>query len=332
MAYQSIQGGALLDALSKLLFKGIDNIFNTAVEYQKEMGVLKQINKIPVLDRLSNQEYELIVKLAPVKDKDGVYYVEIECPGYKKFKPGALHTNTIKLNNANDKEFTKLINKIIDSNNLERIVTEDEGSDADKESSNKSHTKTNDYVDTYTFLFHKYDEDKTDCTVTAELSKSTDGSEISLVVTGDPELAAKFVRKIDVEDPSSNQSDIGDALDNHLKQRCKLFVDESYKDEWLDFVDYLNNIEESTSAKEDKSEEEQPATASINVTLERIVGSDDHEDINLVSINSSSYPYRKALQIVETIVASDEFVDSMPEGVSTYNIIEEDDDYDISPC
>ena len=45
---QNVQGGVIIDTLAKLLFKGLDNIFDAAAEYEREMGVLKQITRIPV--------------------------------------------------------------------------------------------------------------------------------------------------------------------------------------------------------------------------------------------------------------------------------------------
>lgn len=331
---QTVQGGALLDALSKLLFKGLDHIFDAASEYQKEMGVLKQVTKIPVQNPLDTEKkYDLIVKLVPIKDKDSIYYVEVECPGYAKFKPGTLHQSTIKLNKDNLQEFYKTVDELLKKNDLERIKTDESKADSDQPKNKKS---VNKYTDVYEFLFHAYDEDQTDYDVDVNVESNTSYDETTVEVTSNPELPAEFVKTISFKNKLDSTKNLGDKLDAHMKQVCRLFVDDSDKQEWQDFIAWLNDISTKNPddfGGDDQSEstnDQQETAASIQVVLEKVIGSDNHEDINLVSITASTYTDDEAMDIIETIVASDEFVDSMPEGESCYQIIEEDDDYDIT--
>lgn len=328
---QPVEGGALLDALSKLLFKGINNIFNEAAEYQKEMGVLKQINKIPAEDGDGNT-YNLIVKLSPIKDKDGVYYVELDSD-FNGFRPGALHKNTVTLTKKNQKDFLKLVDEVLRNNGLRRIKKEDESSQQEEKESDKfESSKVNEYTEVNDFRFYEYTEDETPYNVHTVLEKSKDGKAVVLKATGDPQLAKSFNYSLSLANESAN---LGDILEEHLTERCGVYPEDDEEDRWDEFVNYLNNINkpepEEKPAEEAESEQE-PAEASIRVTLEKIIGSDNHEDINLVDITATKYTRRQAMKIVEDIVASDEFVDQMPEGESSYKITEDDEDYDIVQC
>lgn len=353
---QTIEGGALLDALSKLLFKGLDNIFDAASEYQKEMGVLKQVTKIPVKDGLG-KEYNLIVKLSPIKDKNNMYYVEVDCPNNNKFKPGALHQSTITLSKDNLKQFNQTIDKILDRNGLERTEF-------------RSKQSVNKYTDVYEFSFHSNDEDKKTYDVNINVESAKDYSEITVSVDSKPQLPKKFAsrtvsfkdkhpnnteNKTNDESASDNNSGtevlLGQALDDHMYRTCNLVVDDADMKEWDKFITWLDDIQtkdpnkpnknnpssdsssssdNNTSSEPDESADQQETSASIRVTLEKIVGSDNHEDINLVSIMSSTYTEDETMDIIESIVSSDEFVDSMPEGESSYCITECDEDYDIA--
>lgn len=345
-AKQTVQGGSILDALSKLLFKGLDHIFDAASEYQKEMGVLKQVTKIPVQNPIDTSEkYDLVVKLVPIKDKDGIYYIEIECPGYSKFKPGPLHQSTIKLNNKNLKEFYKTIDELLKKNDLERIKTDEPEKEEDSSEDKSEHKKSvNKYTDVYTFSFYSYDENETAYTVDVTIESSTDYSQATIRLSSDPKLPKNFMRTIIFKDDAGQVTDrssdakVGDELDDFLSSGCGLQIDENDADAWNEFIEMLNDMSTKNPADFDESnssdsgDDLQSAAASIRVTLERIVASDNHEDINLVSINASGCTEEHAIDIVTYIVGSDEFVDQMPVGESSYIITDEDDDYDIVPC
>ena len=335
-AKQTVQGGSILDALSKLLFKGLDHIFDAASEYQKEMGVLKQVTKIPVQNPIDTSEkYDLVVKLVPIKDKDSIYYVEVECPGYSKFKPGTLHQSTIKLNKDNLKDFYKTVDELLKKNDLERIETNESEADSDQPKNKKS---VNKYTDVYEFLFHTYDEDTTDYDVDVNVESSTSYDETTVRVTSDPELPSEFVKTISFKNKSDSTKNLGDKLDAHMKQVCRLCVDDSDKQEWQDFIAWLNDISNKNpddfeeSDQTESTDDQQETAASIRVVLEKVIGSDNHEDINLVSINASGCTEEHAIDVITYIVGSDEFVDQMPVGESSYIITDEDDDYDITQC
>lgn len=345
-AKQTVQGGSILDALSKLLFKGLDHIFDAASEYQKEMGVLKQVTKIPVQNPIdTSKKYEFVVKLVPIKDKDGIYYIEVECPGYSKFKPGPLHQSTIKLNNKNLKEFYKTIDELLKKNDLERIEADKPDKKEDSSEDKSEHKKSvNEYTDVYTFSFHSYDENETEYTVGVTIESSTDYSRATVSVSSDPKLSKKFMRPIVFKDDAgqatnrSADAKVGDELEDFLFSGCGLQIDEDNADAWSEFIEMLNDMSTKNPADFDKNnssdsgDNPQNAAASIRVTLERVVASDNHEDINLVSINASGCTEEHAIDIVTYIVGSDEFVDQMPVGESSYIITDEDDDYDIVPC
>lgn len=302
-----VQGGALLDALSKLLFKGIDKIFDAASEYQKEYGVLKQVTKIPVQDR-KGKEYTLVVKLSPIKDKEGLYYVEIECPGYDSLAADSVNKKTIKLNKDNRDDFKNVIGRVMNLSHLRPVKKEEEGEEAEKENANN-------------FMFYNPDDDS-ECEVYVEVDAPEGGSKVTVTATGDPTLDVPFEKSISTDDLDTN---LGDELTKHLKKQCNLVPLGEDSARWEEFVTYLNNINDQEAIEEPGEEpEEENANASIKVTLEKITAN-GHEDINLISISCA-----EKINIIQDIVASDEFVDSMPEGESSYQIIEEDDDYDIT--
>ena len=107
---QIIEGGSLLSSIVKLLFGGIDNILDSMAEYEEEMGVLKQINKILITD--GNTNYTLTVKIAPVRDKEGVFFVEAQTDA-PKFDVSSINEKAMKLNNSTKDAFSKMISKLI---------------------------------------------------------------------------------------------------------------------------------------------------------------------------------------------------------------------------
>lgn len=335
---QNVEGGALVDALSKMLFKGIGSIFEAAAEYQKEMGVLKSVNKVPVIDT-KGQEHELIVKLSPIKDKDGVYFVEVECPGYSKFNAEGVTERAFQINKNNMNDFKKVIDQILKKNKLKRTDGESDSSD-DIDA---------DFATTYYADFYDRDtDDPVDVAVTIQVSKEE--NEIRVKAAGDPKLKSPFFHAYALDDADAM---IGKQLNKHLESTCKISVSADSSSEWNKLLKVLNEVYEysddlkaleaafskirlkasnKTTRSQQSAPREEPGqeetAASIKVTLEKVVA-DGHEDVNLISIDACTCTKRQALHAIQDIVASDEFFDSMPEGTSSYQIEDDGQDYDI---
>ena len=337
---QDIEGGAIVDALSKMLFKGIGSIFEAAAEYQKEMGVLKSVNKVPVIDT-KGQEHELIVKLSPIKDKDGVYFVEVECPGYSKFNAEGVTERAFQINKNNMNDFKKVIDQILKKNKLKRT---------DGESSSSDDIDADFAITYYADFYDRDTDDPVDIAVTIQVSKEE--NEIRVKAAGDPRLKSPFFHAYALDNADAT---IGKKLNTHLEKDCNITVSSDISKEWLKLIELLNevyeyaddikslesafskirlkatnkNVRNQTKSEQQEAEPEQEETAaSIEVTLEKVVA-DGHESINLVSIDACTCTKRQAMHAIQDIVASDEFVDSMPEGTSSYRIEDSEQDYDI---
>lgn len=316
---QPVQGGALLDALSKLFFKGLDNIFDAAAEYQKEMGVLKQVNKIPVKDKAGN-EYTVTVKLAPVKDKDGIFYVEVssDAPGFTVSED--INEKAIKLSKESMKEFRNVVFSILRENNLEEIKdedAEDESESDQQESKDEAPEETKEGLDTYRFgpfFFTDNKAEQLEYKVFIEMKGDVDDEKFTITVESDPKLRFNYMREFAFDDNSPN---IKSSLIKFF-EKCDVTADS-------------NDFERTAQVIQDKYSEyvdDITASSSIQVTLEKVVA-DGHETINLVNIIASSCTRKDTLAKLGEIVSSDEFVDNMPEGESTYKITEDNDGYDI---
>lgn len=347
---QPVEGGAVLDALSKMFFKGIGSILDSAAEYQKEMGVLKQVSKIPVIDARGDA-YTLIVKLSPIKDKENIYYVEVECPGYDKFNGEDVDKHAFTINKSTSDDFDDLIRELLKSNGLKRT---DKSSDSTANAPDISGTF---YAD-----FYKGDDDSP-YSVAVSIAISGEDNEIDITATGQPRLPKPFSLSENLNDADA---EIGKVLNKHLESKCNLYIDAEFKTGWLQLVDLLNRVFEyaddldglakefnkidlksstSSSKKKTKSktqsqtaqdetiQEEQPAqepaAASIQVRLEKITAN-GHEDINLVSILASTYDETETMSKIQEIVECDEFIDEMPEGESDYVIIDDGEYLDVN--
>lgn len=319
---QAVQGGVLLDALTRLLFNGLDGIFDAAAEYEKEMGVLKQINKIKVADKDGN-DYTCIVKLAPVKDKDGVYYVEISCVDENgrtatQYKFDGIDQSALKLDKSNKKEFKKWIADVLADNGLEEIEIDEESEEEEseeKESKSDKMSKKDLNKERFgPFMFFNVDNEDETYKVFIEMQGIPEKEKFVISVESDPELRFQYHDEIAFDDNTPN---IRSSIMKYF-EKCGVEPESSDCERALvqlehKFSDYVDNITTSST---------------IRVRLEKITA-DGHDDINLISVTSSTHTRKQALDIVAKIVASDEFVDEMPEGESEYEITEDEDDYNI---
>ena len=319
---QTVQGGALLEALSKLFFKGLDNIFDAAVEYQKEMGVLKQVNKIPVKDAEGN-EYTLTIKLSPVKDKDGLFYIEVSSDAPSFSVSDDIDKKVIKLSKENEEEFKGVVNAILKANKLEVVKKEDEKKQEDEsgEESEETPEETRTDLDTYRFgpfFFTDIKAEQLEYKVFINMKGDVEDEKFTITVESDPKLRFSYMREFAFDD---NSPDIYSSLTRFV-EKCGIEADsndfertlQNIQDKYADYVDDMTDV---------------AASYSIKVILEKVTA-DGHDTVNLVNIIASSYTRKDTLARLGEIVASDDFVNNMPEGESTYEITEDEDFYDIN--
>ena len=73
------------------------------------------------------------------------------------------------------------------------------------------------------------------------------------------------------------------------------------------------------------------ASSKLSMTLRKVVA-DDEIDVQLVSINSA-YSVGETAEILDNILDSDEFIESMPElEPVSYSVDVDEDEYDVNPC
>lgn len=141
---EKVQAAGLLSSLAGLFFRGIDNALSEISEYEEEMGVLKQINKIPIESLDGDRKYTLTIKLSPIRGKDSVYYVEAETDA-PNLDVSKLDGKTVSINKDNAREFRKMVDKLISSSNyaakMKRDADEDDNQDADDDNQDESTSK-----------------------------------------------------------------------------------------------------------------------------------------------------------------------------------------------
>lgn len=120
---QPIEGGSILKALADLFFKGLDKMLAEQAEYEEEMGVLKQVNRIPIVDK-AGHEHTLTVKLAPVRDKEGVFYAEASCDD-KTLDVSEINGVALRLNNVTLKDFKQKIADMLAKQGYTSDILED---------------------------------------------------------------------------------------------------------------------------------------------------------------------------------------------------------------
>ena len=111
---EKVEGAGLLEGIIQLLFGGLDKALSEAVDYQEEMGVLKQINRITIEDA-SGDQYVLTIKLSPVRDKQNLFYVEASTNA-PNLDVSKLNGITLILDNSNINDFKKKIDNFLKNN------------------------------------------------------------------------------------------------------------------------------------------------------------------------------------------------------------------------
>lgn len=320
---QPVEGAGLLSALISKLFGGVGKLLDRAAEYEEEMGVLKQITRIPLNPEDNpNKEYTLTIKLAPVRDKSNMYYVEAstDAPG---FDVSSIDKKVMKLDNTSWKSFDEMINKLIADNNLVQAEIDDADiEDAEVED-----------------VSEEVEDELTD-TELNEIDKNVDSADIKLK---EEPITARWGNDI---------VEISLGLQNDEKRlKCNLFytaendegeivqlkdqsaistVDEN--GEPLSWTEFYNKIEENiedyfknNNLTRLKGSYNTAASTEVDATF--IKGSTDNE-VELVAINASC-DIKAAMDVVYDIAEVDDFVNGLTENPQSYHIKETDDGYQI---
>lgn len=326
---QPVEGAGILDALANLFFKGMDKALSERAEYEEEMGVLKQINRIPIETLDGKNTYTLIVKLSPIRGKDNYYYVEAEtdAPG---LDVSGLHQKTLKLDNTNMRQFRNTIDKLISNSNYA----------ADMDRSDEANADTGEVVG-------KPAEGEENNSSEGEIISESEVKELI------DEAQSEFDgRAIGVTDPDGLSVQLTPEYKNVTSDECQ--IDIVAKDENNSVVNKYSQVDDNVvSLRNDSGElvsiddlldttgeildefiEINKFTGIHTVGASTIVSATfikDSEGIGLTAIKASD-DLNKTMTIVYDIMDSDEFVNSLQDGEeSSFTIEETADDYDIQP-
>ena len=317
--------GGVLDSLFKLLFKGLDNIFNAAVEYENDMGKLKQVSNIKVKDSNGNEGI-VKIKLSPVKDKDSVYYVEV-VSDIDGFNAEGVDRTTMKIDKTGQEDFKKLIAKLLSDNKLMQIKEEGEG----------------------LHVINCYDEDE------YIKWKEEDGPEPKIIKVEVIQRTSSKKGYVDIsleckdkelkyDDHAVSSDDLDGIKEGEVRELIDKILEDSKlmrtteADEEYGF-DENKKSEDQSDTNEDELEEEdedeleeedknQPiASKHIDVSLSYVKSSDEVE-LHAIYAN---YDVNRAMQAFDEIINNDEFVDMLTEDPQSFRITDEGDDFDIMP-
>lgn len=97
------------------------------------------------------------------------------------------------------------------------------------------------------------------------------------------------------------------------------------------FVDdvFGESIEDIEDNKDEEAEEDVKESKRIDAKFKRICGSE--EDSIELSYVRSDYSPEQTQQLIDLVVNNDEFIESLPEGDSCYQIFDGEDDIDVCP-
>lgn len=302
-----VEGAGALSELFKLLFKGIDKVLDSAAEYENDMGVLKQVNKIPVTGP-DGKDYEVIVKLAPVKDRQGLFYVEISS-NYPEFDGSELDKQVIKANRDNWDDFNAEINKVLRQNKLQLAKTS-EASD-EPNVSNATDIDCYDQYDYEDWLDNAGEQPEIITVTVSEYAGDKKGKvNLQFRVSDNRQLRYDGQPVEDIEDLTQNvdANSIDDNISTILKANKLVPVDDAETPESAN----EGNVLESKH---------------IDVSLSYIKSNDE---INLSAIYAN-YDIQDAMNSLQLAVDSDAFINMLSDEPQCFRITDEGEDLDIQP-
>ena len=309
---QVIEGGELLNSIAQLLFKGLNNLMDTAAEYEEEMGVLKQVTTIPFKDKKGN-DYFLKIKLSPIKDKENLYYVEAETNN-KDFDISSISEKTVTLNNKTKTEFNNMVKQLFIDNNFEvdKSKTSEDKSDSSPKVDENIIRRISDWI-------KEASEDDSIQTTNA----ATESGE-----------AVKIDTQVRSSDTSETECKITiatlDHNDNIYPDADKLYdvIDLSDIESYEDFVDMIDSMIESY-AENNKLTISDEVDSSMKVISATFIKSSHDGRVRLTAINASCN-IEAALDIIDDVVSYDDFVEGLqPDVEQSFTIMDNGQNYNV---
>ena len=330
---QIIEGGSLLSSLSQLLFKGLGNILDSAAEYEEEMGVLKQVTRVKLVDANGDPTgYTLTIKLSPIRDKQGKYFVEAETD-YPGLDVSSVNEKVIDLNNKNSNDFDKMIDDILKKNNIARSKadnnvdedadekeSEDESS-SDDESEEQDEFEDLDDEDRIKAMIERANEDPS----ITEIEVNYNGSDALLIsqlnTIGDEVTKCQLVCGL------TNAE--GERISNVPQLNETVHIVDVQKN-FLSYSRFVEIVKDKIATYARKNKIDADISGSTNTVSATFVKSSETDDISLVAIKASCN-IKAAMNMIEDVVSYDEFVSGLnPEEEKSFAIVDNGSDYDIT--
>lgn len=313
-------GGGLLSELGNLLFKGLNGVLDRAAEYQEDYGVLKQVNVIPLVDQ-NGKQFTLTIKLAPVKDKQDLFFVEAEtnAPG---LDVSSINEKTVRLNTDTKERFNKMIEDLLNKNKLK--PSEDENKDSDNSEEQADDEANEEGSDDENFterLAELIDIVNDDLESERIFAKDEDGDKYEIVANLEMSDDAKHIEVTVVPYIDNEEADEGVTEEiNSLDPRGDLIKLKDLKKLVVEVInDYLsdNGLKASTSIL---------TSTCVKATFMKHA---ETGQIELKSISaSSSLP--KALDVIYSVTTNDEFIDMLTDEPQSFEITDVGDGYDVN--
>ena len=298
-----------------MFFKGVGGILNSAAEYQEEMGVLKQISRVPITDK-NGKDYTITIKLSPVKNKDNFYYVEAEtnAPG---LDVSSINDKTMRLDNTSMKSFNAMIDKLLEENGLQ---VDEEAQDTQLEEETAEDDSTMSTEAQIDELIASYNNEAEPQTVSADTewydiistaSKGENPNTIALTVGVAEVNSSQFVDKFLQETEEINAVD-----ENGKVISIEMLLNQAN----TIISDFMTNH----GMKVAKTS---PTNASTRI---QATFANTEHGVELTAINASCN-INTALDIVDELADTDEFIEMLTEEPQSFEIVPEDGEFTIAP-
>ena len=323
---QEVKASDLLSSLVNLLFKGLDRALSDAAEYEQEMGVLKQKNKLTITDKNGNS-FEFYIKLSPVKNNDSLYYVEVDANGVPNLDVSSLDKKAVKLDKKNIDKFRKIVKDLVAKSGY-TYEYESSSADTSEESTEEAEADADGTVD-----------EEVEAEATDIIDDVIDRLEHNIVlgnIEGKGLIAVN--REVEITDDVASfdliiygTAAMGDKRDIGLKEEVTTISLLHDGGEFRTFADIWQDVTNATEKyiKENKITDKQYMQASTNV-IHIIVNKDSATgNVSLRSINAST-DILAGKEIVDDILEDQDFIDSIEDDTDiAFSIEDLGDSYDI---
>lgn len=338
---EPIMAAGVFKSIAEMLFNGLGKALADNMEYEEEMGVLKQVNRIPIKGT-DGREYTLTVKLSPVKNKDSFYYVEAEtnAPG---LDVSSLNGKSMRINNNNFKDFKDAIDQLLENHNMSGKFSKEVQDNADKDGFEKNDTASNDDSDNSSDndeedvdkIERENQVDKLVKQVEKEFNNKprviNNGADGVLVITVKTD-------SFDIEENTCSFTltgegtfdDRGKAILRPEKIAIEPFDSNTKLKTADDFIgEVLLKMQDYVQNNGLNPKDLQASIRSSAIIQTTLVKDSKTRDVSLTAIHAST-DIKSAFDVVCEIVDDDEFLNCLPnDREQSFAVIDEGDNYDV---